>query len=92
MLSVDDIENASDISSIPKSFSAVTTHLKQQNKIVNKQLTDSIRASVINSKNRTNSQGMSSTANAVKASTSNSSSTNTKSSNETQKLLPQCEH
>lgn len=92
MLSVDDIENASVISSLPEKFSAVTTHFEQQNSIENKQLTDAIRSSVINAKNRATSQGISSTANAAKANLSYSSSTNQKLSNKNQKPLPQCEH
>lgn len=94
MLSVDDIKNASVISSLPDKFSAVTTHFEQQDVIVNKHLTDAIRASVINTKNRNNSQGLASTEIAMKASgsASTSSHSNYKPSNKTSKPLPQCGH
>lgn len=68
MLSVNDIENAAVISSLPEKFSAVTTHFEQQATIENKALTDAIRSSVMNNKNCTATQSISNTANFVKAS------------------------
>lgn len=88
LLSVDDIENAAVISSLPEKFSAVTTHFEQQATIDNKALTDAIRSSVVTNKNRVNT--LSSTANAVRASSSSTSQSS--SSKNTTKKTPVCDH
>lgn len=88
LLSVDDIENAAVISSLPEKFSAVTTHFEQKAAIDNKALTDAIRSSVVTNKNRVNT--LSSTVNVVKAaSTSNSHVSSSKTS---AKKTPVCDH
>lgn len=67
MLSVNDLENAAVILSLPEKFSAVTTHFEQKGSIDNKALADASRLSVFNNKNQVTTQTISSTANAAKS-------------------------
>lgn len=66
-ISIEDIKKAALTSSLPSSFTSVTSHFERQATVSYKAVSDAVRSAVINNKNRTAQPSVMSTANSVKA-------------------------
>lgn len=74
-ISIEDVKITALISSLPSSSTSVTSHFERQTTVSYKAVSDAVRSTVVNNKDRTVKTTGSSTANSVKATSKSSSLT-----------------